>query len=177
MAGSNRMKMTAIECRDLDDAEPLRNRDNRRIGRAEQEIGVDLDQFGHTLVIDQFEINNHQRFQHDRAQERRLNLRAARPSEQVTHLRHHGRRNEDGAASKMQTGQQIRARTVVPVVAIGGCNQRTRVADDHSGTPESLGEQVLVVDPEIRPATGERPEPRRRPLTSRNLAALPTYLG
>ena len=112
----------------------------------------------------------------DRAQERRLDLRAASTGEEVAHLGHHRCGNEDGAASEMQTGQQIRTGTVIPVVAIGGRHQRTRVANNHSGTPESLGEQVLVVAAEIRSAAAEGPEPRRRPLTSRSLAALPTGL-
>jgi hypothetical protein len=40
----------------------------------------------------------------------------------------------------MQTGQQIRAGAVVLIIAISGGDQRTRIADDHSGTPEALGE-------------------------------------
>jgi hypothetical protein len=87
------------------------------------------------------------------------------------------RRDEDRTASEMQTGQQIRAGAVVLIIAISGGDQRTRIADDHSGTPEALGEQILVVTAKVRPTTAKRPEPRRRPLTGRNLTALPTSLG
>jgi hypothetical protein len=44
----------------------------------------------------------------------------------------------------------------VLVVAIGGHNQRTGVANGHSGTPESLGEQIVVVAAEVGTAAGER---------------------
>ena len=72
---------------------------------------------------------------------------------------------------------QVRTSSVVLVVAISCRYQRAGVANDHSGTPESLGEQIIVVASEIRPATGERAEPRRWPLTRRHRPALPTDLG
>lgn len=90
---------------------------------------------------------------------------ATRPSEQVTHLGHHRRRNEDRTPCETQAGEQVRTGTVALIVAISGRNQRARVAHDHSGTPEPLGEQILVLAAEIRPAAGERSEPRRWPRT------------
>ena len=69
------------------------------------------------------------------------------------------------------------SRSVVLVVAIGGRNQRTSVADDHSEPAESLGKQILILAAEVGTAAGERPEPRRRPLTHRCRSALPTSLG
>jgi hypothetical protein len=65
----------------------------------------------------------------------------------------------------------------VLVVAISGRNQRASVANDHSGTPESLGEKVVVVAAEVGSAAGERAEPGRRPLPRRHRPALTTSLG
>ena len=78
------------------------------------------------------------------------------------------------AGSSGSGGARTHRATHVDRAAPGDCAARDH--DDHSGTPESLGEQVLVVAADIRSAAGERPEPRRRPLTSWNLAALPTSL-
>ena len=86
-----------------------------------------------------------------------------------------GTRNR--APREVQTGEQVRAGSVVLVVAIGGRNQPAGVANDHSGTPESLGEQILVIAAEVRPAASERPEPRRRRLNRRHRPALTTSLG
>jgi hypothetical protein len=171
------MEVTAIERRDLGDPEPLGNGHDGSIGRTEREVGVDLDQLRHSFVVDQLKIDDRERLLHDRAQERGLDLRAARTAEQVADLGDNRRRHEDRAPGNVQTGEQVRARPVVLVVAISGRNQRTRVADDHSGTPEAFGEQILVVTAEIGPAAGERPEPRRRPLTRRHRLALTTSLG
>jgi hypothetical protein len=63
----------------------------------------------------------------------------------------------------METGEEVGAGSVVVVVAVCGCDQRSGVADDHSGAPEALGEQIVVVAAEIMPSTGEGREPRRRP--------------
>jgi hypothetical protein len=65
----------------------------------------------------------------------------------------------------------------VLVVAISGRNQRTSVANDHSGTPEAFGEQILVLARELRTTAGERAEPGRRPLGGRFRPALPTSLS
>jgi hypothetical protein len=50
---------------------------------------------------------------------------------------------------EVQAGEQIRTSSVVLVVAISGRNQRTSVANDHSGTPESLGKQILMLAAEV----------------------------
>jgi hypothetical protein len=80
MPRANRVEMTPIERRDLDDAEPLGNSNDCCVGSTEREVGVDLHQLGHPHVVDQLKIDNRQRRLDDRAQERRLNLRAARPA-------------------------------------------------------------------------------------------------
>ena len=95
---------------------------------------------------------------HDRAQERDLDPLAARTTEQVANLGNHRRGNEDRAPGKVQTGEQVGTSSVVLVVAISCRNQRTGVANDHSGTPESLGEQVVAAA-EVGTAAGERADP------------------
>ena len=171
------MEMEPVKRSDLDDSKPLGDRDNSRIRRTEREVGIDLDQLGHPFVVDQLKIYNRERLLHNRAQERGLDLRAASAAEQITDLGDHRRRDEDRAPSKVQTGEQVRAGSVVLVVAIGGRHQRTSVANDHSGTSEAFGQQILVRAAEVGPAAGERPEPRRRPLTRQHRLALTTSLG
>jgi hypothetical protein len=55
----------------------------------------------------------------------------------------------------MQTGEQVGAWTVVLLVAIGGRHERTGIADDHSGASEPVGQQLLVVAPEVAATAGE----------------------
>ena len=173
---------TAWKCRrsrggDLADPELLGDGDDSRVGGPEWEVGVGLDQLGHPLVVGQLEIDDRQCLLHDRPQERGLDLRAARTAEQVANLGNHRCRNEDRAPREVQTGEQVGTSSVVLVVAISCRNQRASVANDHSGTPESLGEKVVVVAAEVGTAAGERAEPGRRPLTRRHRPALTTSLG
>jgi hypothetical protein len=149
-----------------------------RVGRTEREVGVNLNQLGHPLVVDQLKIDDcDERLLHDRPKERGLDLRATRAADQITDLGNRRRRHEDRAPGTMQTGQQVRAGAEVLVVAIGRRDQRTDAANGHSGTPEAFGEQILVIAAEVETTAGERPELRRRPLTHRHLPALPTSLS
>jgi len=177
MPWPDRVEVTTVEGSDLAHPEPLGDGDDSRVGGPEREVGVGLDQLGHPLVVGQLKIDDGQCLLHDRPQERGLDLRAARATEQVANLGDHQCRNEDRAPREVQTGEQVGTHSVVLVVAIGGRNQRTGVADDHSGTPESLGEKVVVVAAEVGTAAGERAEPRRRPLPRRHRPALTTSLG
>jgi len=65
----------------------------------------------------------------------------------------------------------------VVVVAVCSRDQRAGVADDHSGAPEALGEQILVLAAEVVSSAGEGGEPRRRPYGGWLLLALTTGLG
>ena len=73
----------------------------------------------------------------------------------MAHLGNDWRWHKNPAAGKMQTGEQIRACAVVFLVAIGGRHERTGIADDHSGASEPVGQQVLVVAPEVAATAGE----------------------
>ena len=58
MARPNRVEVAAIQRGDLGDPEPLGDGDDGRVGRAEREVGVNLDQLGHPRVVDQLEIDD-----------------------------------------------------------------------------------------------------------------------
>jgi hypothetical protein len=95
------MKVTAVKRRDLGDPEPLGDGDDSRVGGTEREVGVGLHELGHPLVVGQLEIDNYEGLLHDRAQERGLDLRAARTAEQVANLGDNRRRNKDRPPGKM----------------------------------------------------------------------------
>jgi hypothetical protein len=177
MPWPDHVEVTTVEGSDLAQPEPLGDGDNSRVGGPEWEVGIGLDQLGHPLVVGQLEIDDRQGLLHDRPQERGFDFRAARAAEQVANLGNHRCRNEDRAPREVQAGEQVGTSSVVLVVAISCRNQRTSVANDHSGTPESLGEQIVVVAAEVGTAAGERAEPGRRPLTRRHRPALTTSLG
>lgn len=80
-------------------------------------------------------------------------------------------------AGQMETGEQIRTCLIVLLVAIGGRNERARVADDYSGASEAVGQHVVVIAAEVMTTAGERSQPRRWPLGRRGLGLLPAGLG
>ena len=59
MSRSDGAEVTVIEAGDFGDVEPLGDGDNRSVSGSQREVGVDLDEFGHTLVILNLEINYH----------------------------------------------------------------------------------------------------------------------
>jgi hypothetical protein len=113
----------------------------------------------------------------DRTQERGFDACTACASEQVAYFGDDQCRNEYLPPCEMQAGEEIGTGSVVVVVAVGGCDERAGVADNHSGAPEAFGEQVVVVAAEIVPSTGEGREPRRRPDDRRLLLVLTAGLG
>jgi hypothetical protein len=54
------VEVAAIQRGDLSDPQPLGDGDDSRVRRTEREVGVDLDQLGHPLVIDQLKVDNRQ---------------------------------------------------------------------------------------------------------------------
>lgn len=156
-------EVAVVEGRDFGDPQPFGDRDHGGVGGAEREVGVGVDQVGHALVVSEFEVDDDDRLLGDRAKERALDPRTAGAGEQVADFGHDRCRDEDWAPRKMQPGEQIGAGPVVRVAAVGGCDERPGIADDHSA-PEALGQQIVVVATEIRAAALERSEPSRRPL-------------
>lgn len=78
MARPNRVEVAAIQHDDLGGPEPLGHRDDGRVGRAKREVGLGLDQLGHSLVVDQLEVDDREGLLRDRAQECGLDVRTAR---------------------------------------------------------------------------------------------------
>ena len=177
MARSDGPEMAVVEGCDFRDVETFGHGDDRRVGSTEREVGVGLYELGHPRVVVVDEVDDAEGVLDNRAQERSFDTCATSTAEQITHFSDDRRRDEDLPPCEVQTGEEVGTGSVVVVVAVGGRDQRTGIADDHSGAPETLGEQVVVVAAEIVPATGEGREPRRWPNGRRLLLVLTPCLG
>jgi hypothetical protein len=66
MSRSYGTEVAVIEGGDFGDVEPLGDGDDCGVGGAQREVRVDLDEFGHTLVIFNLEINDRYGLLHNR---------------------------------------------------------------------------------------------------------------
>lgn len=152
-----------VEGGDLGDSESFRDGHYSGVCRAEREVGVGVDEVGHALVVVEFEVHDGDRLLRDRSEKRALDPGAASTTEQVSDLRDDQRRYQNRPPREVQAREEVGAGTVVRVVTVCGRDERTGVADDHSGASEALGEQIVVIAAEIVAAAGEGAEPRGRP--------------
>jgi hypothetical protein len=177
VARADDVEVTMVERCHLGDAKAFGDRDHGGIGRAEREVGVRVDQFSHALVVEDLEVDDSECLLGDRAEKCALDLRSAGAAEEVADLGHNGCRDEDRAAREVQAREQVRAGAVVGVAPVRRGDERAGVADDHSGVPEAVGEQIVMIATEIGPSALERPEPGRGPLDGRLEFDLASSLG
>jgi hypothetical protein len=177
VARAHDVEVPVVERCDLGKAEPLGDCDDCGVGRAEREVGIRLDQFGHTFVVGNFQIDDSDRPLSDRAKECALDLRSAGAAEEIADLGDNRGGDENRAAREVQAREQVRAGAVVGVASIRRGHERTGIAHDHSGAPESVGEQIVVIAAQIGPSALERPEPSRGPLAGRLEGGLTSCLG
>jgi hypothetical protein len=176
VAGADDVEVTMVKRRHLRDTESFGDCDYGGIGRAERKVGICVDQFCHALVVGDFEVDDSERPLGNRAKECALDLRSTGTGEEVADLGHNGCGDEDRATREVQAREQVRAGTVVSVASIRRGHERTGIADDHSGAPEAVGEQIVMIATEIGPSALERPEPSRGPLAGWLELDLASYL-
>lgn len=168
------MEVPPIEGGDLGDAEPFGHRDDGQVGCPEREVRVGLDEISHAVVVDDLEIDHREGRSTIDRRNPASTQDTARSTEKVTDLGNDRSRHEKLTTGQVQTGEQIGAGSIVLVVPIRSGDQRPGIDDDRSGTPEPVGEQIVVVAAQVGAAAGEGAEPRRRPLRNRLKPPLPT---
>lgn len=77
----------------------------------------------------------------------------------------------------MQPGEQLNTLAMTGIVVDGGGDQRARVTNDHGSAAETVGQQLVHPRRRVRPAGGERTEPRWRPRRHRASFGQPPHLG
>lgn|GEM_PF-2814602 len=151
----NRPEVAVVERGDLGDVQALGDGNHGGVGGAEGKVAVDVDEIGGAGVVVESLVDDGERSSDDGPQECRFDARSTGTTQQVSDFCDHRCRHEDLASGEMQRGEQIGARAVVVVVAVGGGHERPGVTDDHSGASEAVGQKVVVVAAEIVTPAGE----------------------
>lgn len=128
MPRANDAEVACVECGYLGDAEALGERDDGCVGAAEGKIGVTLDQFGRSGQVCRGEFSGCQKSSAERAQECRFLGRTAISGQHVAHLGDDEPGDQTGSLCIEQCAD---AAVVVAIVAVGRCDQRARIDEDH----------------------------------------------